>query len=194
MNVWFATASRDREATSECLAMWRMHGYRTAALFTYGMETVTDADLIFFTGEYASTYAALNVAARLLVENHDAHIVIAGQPTSRPDVTVDPVVVAANAFNRYSDGCFVVRAASPGPLWLGRGWIEQAYKGTGPFWTGYKNAWAETETTMVAARLDRMIDRPDIRQTHLFSSSPEDSALFQERLAQSFPESSLWEP
>jgi len=194
MNVWFATASRDREATSECLATWREHGYKTAALFEYGMETVTEADLIFFTGSWDSNYAVLNLMARLLAENHEADVVIAGQPTSRPDPTVDPVVVAANAFNRFSDGCFVVRAASPGPLWLGRGWIEQAYKGTGPFWIGYKNAWAETETTMIAARLDRMIDRPDIQQTHLFATSEEDSALFHERLAQSFPESSLWEP
>lgn len=194
MNVWVAIASQDREAASECLAAWRERGYKTAVLFSYGMETITEADLIFYVGDYDSDYAALSLAARLLVDQHAADIVVAGRTTSRPDESANPAVVAANAFNRFPDGCFVIRTAAPGPLWLGRGWVEQAYKGTGPFWIQYKHAWAETETAIIAARLDRMVDRPDIRQTHLFTICKEDNALFHERLAKSFPESSLWEP
>lgn len=193
MTVWYTVATRDRAQAAECLAAWKAQGYRTAALFVLGMETVLEADLFFYVSDFQSEYDALNIAATMLVANHGAEIVVAGPTSARPDPTLDLGQIRAEVFASAPDGCFVIKPLS-GPLWLGKGWIDQAYRGHGPFWPEYLSSWGEVEVTLVADRLNCLIKRPDIVQTWAPSDLEVDAGLFKTRQSASFPESSLWEP
>lgn len=173
---WYAIPSASVERAQACLRAWQQQGYRTAVLVdgTGQPPTVEHADVVVWVPEYEGYFASVNRLARKLVAL-GAEIVVTGGDDVYPDPHVSGPEIAAWFGVEFPDLCGVMQPTGDdlpgtdricGSPWLGRGWITRAYAGIGPFWPGYRQFYGDEELRIVATRLDRMVDRPDLCQRH----------------------------
>lgn len=207
-DVWYIFPSGNRTAAAIACAEWRERGYKTAVAVDDAGE-VGGADLTLHGAEYSGYYDAI----RRLCVAVDANVVVCGGDDILPDKR-DAQDIASEFAERFPDLCGVMQptgddfggtawaAVSP---WIGRGWIEKAYGGNGPHWTGYWHLYGDQELQEVATARGLFWQNPNVTQYHahwtrghddnlprgiranINARWPQDKRLFEERKANGFP-------
>lgn len=174
--VWYAIPSCNPERARRCFGAWHDMGYRCAVLVDGTTEAPPNADLVIRHSAFRGYFASVNVLCRKILAMHpDVEIVVTGGDDMLPDPKVRADDIAAQFRADFPDLCGVMQPTGDdlpgtdricGSPWLGRGWIERGYNGTGPMHAGYRAFYGDEELRIVATRADRMLDRPDLVQRH----------------------------
>lgn len=190
MNIYYAIPSCNLPRARGCLTAWKTMGYKTA-LFTEQPVNGLDVDRLHFNvGKFPGYWAASNFLAKLLVDMHDADIVIFGGDDLYPDTDHKPQDIGADFYKTFPDGFGVMQPTGDlfmqdehgvpasaricGSPWFGREWIKRAYNGVGPTWPGYKSFYGDEDLQHVALKLRKLWQRPDLNQPHLHWSRNEE--------------------
>lgn len=211
MTVWYAIPTANAPRADHCLRAWREMGYRTAVLVDGATPGPAAAEVTIRVSAYDGYFASVNRLARFLVEHEQASIVVTGGDDMFPDPRHRADEIATDFRREFPDLCGVMQPIGDdlpgtdricGSPWLGRGWIERAYEGAGPFHAGYRQFYGDEELRIVATRADRLLDRPDLVQRHEHWSRggkqtdyqiandrwwEQDKALYVARAAERFP-------
>lgn len=212
MNVWYAFPSMSIEAAQRCCAAWAVRGYRTAVAVD-DATIVPAADLTLGGAPYRGYGEACN---RLATALPDADVIVFGGHDVSPDETRTAKQIAEDFRQHFPDLCGVMQpmgdvfgALAPGAEraavspWVGRGFIQRAYSGKGPYWPGYAHLYVDAELWCVAERAgvlwqnstvkqyhDHWQRRGDERPAHLqraLERHEADRKLYETRKAQGFP-------
>lgn len=174
-DVWYAIPTINPERAEQCCSAWREMGYRTAVLIDGDTHEPRGVDLVVRVPEYRGYFASVNALARRLVRDEDAEIVVTGGDDMLPDPHHHADAIGAEFRRDFPDLCGVMQPTGDdmpgtdricGSPWIGRGWVERGYNGTGAFHAGYRQFYGDEELRIVATRADRMLDRPDLVQRH----------------------------
>lgn len=174
MTVWYAIPSASTERAERCASAWREMGYRVAILIDGPTMEPRGADLVVRVPAYEGYFASVNALSRRLVIEDGAEIVVTGGDDMFPDPHHRADEIAADFRRDFPDLCGVMQPTGDdmpgtdricGSPWLGREWILRGYEGTGPFWP-YGHFFGDEELRIVATRVDRLVDRPDLIQRH----------------------------
>lgn len=172
LNIWFVIPSRLLDRARGCVALWRSRGYRTAMVLPPDLEPA-GADLTVHVA-YPGYFAAVNLLSRLVVAR-GADIVVTGGDDLDPDPWLRAQEIGEQFLARFPDTFGIMQPvggelphaeATCSSPWMGRAWIERAYRGTGPFWPEYTQFFGDVELLHVARRLGVLWQRHDVVQQH----------------------------
>lgn len=153
-------------------------GYRTALLADHDAASF-DADLVVSVPFYRGYFLAVAELCRAI--GPAADIVVTGGDDMFPDPAAHANEVAKEFFQRFPDGFGIMQPTGDelggnerycGSPWMGRGWIERAYGGAGPFWHRYFQFFGDVELGEIARKLGVLWLRPDLAQYHEHWSRP----------------------
>ncbi len=173
IEVWYAIPSASPERCRENLPAWRDMGYRVA-VFQNRVRAEIPADITLWSDHYPGWAASVNHLCRAVVPR-TAPIIVTGGDDMRPDPTRRAADIAADFFDRFphtfgvmqpTGDDFMNTAEYCGSPWLGRAWIERAYRGMGPLCPEYHHNWADHELHCVAEALGVLWQRPDLTHEH----------------------------
>lgn len=171
--VWYAIPSASVERCRANLPAWRERGYRVAVLQNHERGDIP-ADLIVWRDVYPGWAGSVNELCRTVVPN-DAAVVVTGGDDMLPDPNHTASELLSQYLERYPSGFGIMQPTADafmntseycGSPWIGRGWIDHAYRGTGPMHDGYRHNWADHELHWVARGLGALWQRPDLCQHH----------------------------
>jgi hypothetical protein len=104
-----------------------------------------------------------------------ADIVVTGGDDITPDFKKKAEKIAAECYERYPDGYFVMQPTGDelpgtdqicGSPWIGKGWIKRAYRGQGAFCPDYFIFFGDEELKNVAQLRGVLWQRRDLLQYH----------------------------
>lgn len=171
--VWFAIPSASPERCRKTLPVWRSKGYRIAVLQNYERGDIP-ADSVVWSDHYPGWARSINILCRDHVPR-TADIVVSGGDDMLPDPNRSAQELAAEFFERFPDGFGVMQPHGDtfmearrycGSPFLGRGWIDTAYGGSGPMWPDYQHNWADNELYWLAKGLSALWERHDLSHFH----------------------------
>lgn len=171
--VWFAIPSASVERCRDTLPKWREMGYKVAILQNQERGEIP-ADVVVWSDHYPGWPGSINQLCASIVPR-SASIVVSGGDDMLPDPTMTAQQIAAQFHERFPDGFGIMQPIGDeffgastfcGSPWLGRGWIERAYGGTGPMPGQYRHNWADNEIFWVARCMDALWLRKDLTQYH----------------------------
>lgn len=171
--VWFAIPSANPDNCRARLPVWRDMGYRIAVLQNWRRAEIP-ADIVVWSDSYPGWPGSVNLLCREIVPK-SAPIIVTGGDDMLPDPTMTAQEIAAQFLERFPDTFGVMQPTGDGYMscdgycgspWLGRAWIERAYRGGGPMWAEYTHNWADKELRWVAKGLRALWMRPDLTHRH----------------------------
>jgi hypothetical protein len=171
--VWLALPSANAENCRKNLPLWRERGYRVAVLQDGNREDVP-ADLVHVARAYHGWPAAVNELCKHVVPS-SASIIVTGGDDMQPDPHHTAQELAEQFHERFPDGLGVMQPHGDvymssgtycGSPWFGRGWVDRAYRGSGPCPAAYCHNWADNELYWVPRCMDLLWLRPDLVQYH----------------------------
>lgn len=171
--VWYAIPSANVERCRETLPKWREMGYKIAILQNQTRAEIP-ADIVVWSDHYPGWPGSINQLCASIVPK-SASIVVSGGDDMLPDPTMTAQQIAAQFHERFPDGFGIMQPIGDeffgastfcGSPWLGRGWIERAYGGSGPMPAQYRHNWADNEIFWVAKCMDALWLRKDLTQYH----------------------------
>lgn len=171
--VWFAIPSASVERCRANLPAWKERGYRIAVLQNQERGDIP-ADLIVWRDHYPGWAASVNLLCKSVVPT-DAAVVVTGGDDMLPDPDHSAQEILEQFIARFPDTFGIMQPTADefmnaseycGSPWIGRGWINHAYRGNGPLHAGYKHNWADHELFYVAQALNALLQRPDLSQYH----------------------------
>ncbi|MAY75474.1 MAG: hypothetical protein CMJ31_12325 [Phycisphaerae bacterium] len=171
--VWYAIPSASLDRCRATLPAWRDMGYRVAVLQNRERGDIP-ADLTVWRDAYPGWAASINELCRNVIPR-DAAIVVSGGDDMLPDPNHTAADIADAFFDRFPDGFGVMQPTADtfmnateycGSPWLGRAWIDHAYRGNGPLWPAYTHNWADHELRWVAGSLDALWMNDGLAQRH----------------------------
>lgn len=148
-------------------------GYRVAVLQNRERGEIP-ADITVWSDDYPGWPGSVNRLARDVVPR-GAPVVVTGGDDMLPDPERPAERLLAEFRERFPDGLGVMQPHGDGFMnaamycgspWLGRGWIERAYGGSGPMPSGYRHNWADNELYWVSRCLGVLWSRGDVSQRH----------------------------
>jgi len=185
--VWVAFPSCNAERAAVCCAAWIDAGYHTCVT----VDDQATADMVSnkmgdhgwphvlrIVSPYPGYWRSQNEMARLLVEKHDAEVVICGADDIYPDERANARELHAEFVAEFPDLFGIMQptgdaAAMPGTdkicgsPWIGRAVVERLYHGAGPYWPDYMQFYGDEELHDVADMLGILRQRSDVTQKHL---------------------------
>lgn len=173
IEVWYAIPSANPPRASACLRVWKERGYKTAVLLDPGAAAVPEADLTLRPGAYPGYFASVNLLAKAIGPR--ATIVVTGGDDMFPDMKLTAQEITAQFLEHFPDGFGVMQPIGDdlegtdricGSPWLGRGWIDRAYGGKGPFWPGYRAFYGDEELFLLTSMQELLWQRRDLTQRH----------------------------
>lgn len=132
------------------------------------------ADVVVHVERYRGWAASVNELARAAVPR-TAEIVVAAGDDMWPEPARTAGQIGREFLERFPDTFGVMQPQGDtfnlsrfycGSPWLGRGWVERAYGGSGPLWAGYFHNWADMELYWVARCQGVLWERTDLTQRH----------------------------
>ena len=176
MKLWYAIPTCNTPLANKTLELWRKRGFLTAALVD-GDTRLPDADFTVRVDTYEGYYRSVNTLVREIakVEGEMPDIIVTGGDDMYPDPKADPQRVAAECYEKFPDGFFVMQPIGDtlhgtdkicGSPWFGRKWLERAYQGRGPFWPGYFQFYGDEELKKLTERKGVLWQRGDLAQHH----------------------------
>lgn len=123
-------------------------------------------------------YAGYAKSCNWLVREYlpsNAKIVVFGGDDMLPDPKVRASVIAEQYYDRFPDGMGVMQPIGDdlkgtdkicGSPWCGRGWLDNAYGGAGPFFGDYYHFYADEEMKEVTEAAGLLWQRSDLAQRH----------------------------
>lgn len=181
LNVWYAIPSANYARCMSCFDAWEAQGCRCAVLLDFGALIPRNAEVFLQPREYPGYFASVNQLAFHLLERHGADIVVAGGDDMFPDPKRTAQEIAEQYLARFPDGFGVMQPTGDdldgtdricGSPWFGRGWIQRANGGRGPFWPEYRAFFGDEELKTVAEAQGVLWQRPDLVQRHEHWSRP----------------------
>lgn len=165
-NVARATTARDQ---------WRGQGY-SVAVWVEAEFPAFEADLLVRAPRYPGYWGAVNHLARTAVRQGADIVILAGDDMD-PHEGMSAEEIAAQYREHFPDLCGVMQPIGDrdrvpgtshlcGSPWLGKGWVERAYRGSGPTWIEYGHFFGDEELKAVARKLHRHWPREDLRHRH----------------------------
>lgn len=173
VEVWFAIPSANPANCRRVLPQWRERGYRVVVLQNRERASVP-ADITVWRESYPGWAVSINELCRKVVPR-SASVIVTGGDDMLPDPSRTAAQIGREFIDRFPDGFGVMQPTGDGYLgagqfcgspWLGRGWIDRAYRGCGPMPSGYRHNWADNELFWVAKGLDALWLRDDLSQQH----------------------------
>ena len=171
--VWAIWPSVNSHLAGTTLRKWRAAGYRTAILIDRGKiwESETAPDKIIYGGKWQGFPHAINN----LCHQTPGDVVVCAGDDIYPSQEESPIMIREKFLERFPDSFGVMQPTGdrfgsidlccPCP-WVGRKFIEEAYKGDGPYWEGYFHYFSDEEIQNVATLLGCFQQRPEISQYH----------------------------
>jgi hypothetical protein len=172
-DVWLAIPSASVERCCASLPAWRERGYRIAVLQNRERGDIP-ADVVVWRDAYPGWAASVNLLCRTVVPG-DAPVVVTGGDDMLPDPDHSAGELLTQFLERFPDTFGVMQPTGDpfmnaaeycGSPWMGRAWIDSAYRGNGPMHAGYRHNWADHELFHVAQGLGALWTRPDLCQHH----------------------------
>lgn len=168
--VW-PTVNIDR--SRKMIDVWHERGYRVAVLLNPPHEhtDLPGADIVVVQEEWKG----FPVAANILCHEVPSDIVVVVGDDLFPDPSRTAEEIGQEMILRFPDLFGVMQptgdqygwthkcAVSP---WIGRGFIERAYGGIGPYWPGYFHYFSDQELQEYAVSIQAFQQRPDLTQFH----------------------------
>ncbi len=167
----FPSCNPERAATAR--DRWRAKGYAVHVWVEESFLASFEADSLVRSATYPGYWCAVNHLAKAAVAS-GADIVVAIGDDMDPDPR-PAQDIGAEYLARFPDGFGVMQPTGDpldgtdricGSPWLGRGWVEEAYGGAGPLWSGYKQFYGDEELLNVATKLGVLWQRKDLTQYH----------------------------
>ncbi len=219
LKIWCAFPTANTAAANHVLRQWTDQGYRTAVYIDQRQEAPKADIVVEGSGDFPGFAVATNRLCHMLLEGQQADIIVIAGDDLHPDPALMAQEIGDVFKARFPDFFGVMQpmgdqygalhprnpqkaAVSP---WIGRTFITRMYSGQGPYFTGYKHLWADTELWEVADRMRVMYANPDVTQYHahytrghednlpvekrrkIEAANSHDCNLFNERKAQGFP-------
>ncbi len=171
--VVYALPSANEANARRCLPKWLDMGYRVITLqdrfrFTIpGVEVVTR-------DHYDGYYRAANHLARAVVPAYVRWVVFGGDDML-PDPNKRASVIAAECEAKFKGTMGVMQPIGDdlngtdricGSPWIGREFIQRAYRGLGPFPGHYFHFYGDEELLNVTSNAGVLWQRPDLNQYH----------------------------
>jgi len=212
VDVWAAWPTISPMLSRPQVEKWRELGYKVAVLVNppFGPEDFERADMVIVQEEWTGFPVAANV---LCLEAPGDVVVIVGTDID-PDTSRTAQELGGRFLERFPDLCGVIQptgdeygevqscAVSP---WIGRGFIEKAYGGRGPYWPGYFHYFCDRELQAKAQAMGAFEQWPQVIQYHRHwqrEAQPRrprhlrtakrlhsrDRAIFESRQAEGFPD------
>jgi len=217
-DVWVGWPTVSPSQSQEMVRWWRAMGYKVAVLIDDPaqpdvlkglLETLQAADRVIVQREWLGFPCAANVLCR---EAPGDIVVVVGDDVY-PDPHVGAQEIGCQFVEQFPDLFGVMQptgdkfasihlcAVSP---WIGRGFIQKAYEGKGPYWGGYWHYFSDQELQEKAVQLGVFQQREDLTQyhdhwqrkavpqrpRHLLKAKrlwAQDKALFDQRQKEGFP-------
>ena len=172
MEVWACFPTVHLKETNEIASLWKEYGYKVAVFvnppFAYSKLKV---DKVFIQNKWEG----FGVAANILCHGVPGDVVVLIGDDILPHPGRTAQEIGEEFKERFPDlfgvmqptgddyGSIKICAISP---WIGRGFIEKAYGGQGPYWGEYKHYYSDHELQVVATLLGAFQQRPDLIQYH----------------------------
>lgn len=175
--VWYAIPSASVDRCRQTLPAWREMGYRVAVLQNRQRGEIP-ADLVVWSDTYPGWAASVNLLCSQVVPLN-APIIVTGGDDMLPDPNKPAAEIAEEFLERFPHTFGVMQPTGDdfmncaeycGSPWLGRAWIQRAYRGNAPMWSGYRHNWADHELKVIADAYAALWQRPDLTQQHLHFS------------------------
>jgi hypothetical protein len=172
-DVWFAIPSANPAKCAKVLPVWRKMGYKIAILQNHTRGDV-DADRVIWRDSYPGWPESINILCREVVPR-DAPLVVSGGDDMLPDPNHTAQELLSQFRERFPDGYGVMQPHGDeflsakyycGSPFLGRGWIDRAYRGRGPMPGQYRHNWADNELFWVARCQGALWERSDLTHYH----------------------------
>jgi hypothetical protein len=169
--VCFPSINADRARTAT--ERWHARGYEVA-VWVEGATEEPPADLVVRAKGYPGYWGATNLLARQAVAAGADTIVAIGDDMD-PDPRLTGPEIAAQFLERFRGGLGIMQPTGDpmdgttricGSPWMGRAWVERAYRGSGPLWPEYRHYYGDEELLHVARRLGVLWQRADLTQWH----------------------------
>jgi hypothetical protein len=175
MKIWYAIPTANIKRAEQCFRAWKEKGFRTAAFIDTGASIPKYVDLCI-----SDSYPGYFAAANHLVSKIDsvdcfADIIVTGGDDVFPDPNFTAVDLGKQFYDHFPDGFGVMQPIGDsmpgtekicGSPWFGRGWLDRAYEGNGPFFSGYLSFFGDEELKLVADSLGALWQRKDVTQFH----------------------------
>ncbi|MCB9843671.1 MAG: hypothetical protein H6812_10475 [Phycisphaeraceae bacterium] len=171
--VWYAIPSASVDRCRATLPAWREMGYRVAVLQNRERGEIP-ADITVWSDAYPGWAASVNILCKQIVPRI-APIIVTGGDDMLPDPTTPAHEIASQFLDRFPHTFAVMQPIGDafmntseycGSPWLGRAWIDRAYRGLGPMWPGYRHNWADHELKCIADAYGALWQRDDFSQRH----------------------------
>ena len=169
--IWAIWPSANPELADAAAKLWKEAGYKTAVLIDKGVEAPQEPHRTIIGGEWKGFPDAIN---RLCREVPGEVVVCIGDDIHPPQEET-PAVIYDKFRERFPDWFGVMQPTGdrfgsidlccPCP-WVGRRFIEEAYKGKGPYWPGYFHYFSDQEIQDAAILLGAFQQRSDLTQYH----------------------------
>lgn len=170
--VCFPSANPARAVTA--VARWQFQGYEAHVWVEGDAFPDPGAAFLHRADSYPGYWRAVNFLAQRAV-NDGADIVVVVGDDMDPDPTRKAEAIGVEYATRFPDGFGVMNPVGDhldgtdrvcGCPWLGRGWVERAYRGRGSYWPGYGHFFGDTELQIIAQRHGVLWQRDDVAQFH----------------------------
>lgn len=172
-DVWAVWPTVNIERSQNMIEYWHALGYKVAILINPPCQPqdLLDAECVVVQYEWQGFPKAGNILCRTVTGDI---VVVVGDDVF-PDPIKDAREIGDEFLERFPDLFGVMQptgdkyawthkcAVSP---WIGRGFIERAYDGKGPFWEGYYHYFSDQELQEYATEQGAFQQREDITQFH----------------------------
>ena len=175
--VYFAIPSAHPERCRKTLVAWRERGYGTIVLAdagTTGHDDAFGADTVVRVEKYDGWPTSVNCLCRTALPKQCQVVVTGGD-----DILPDPVHTAEQLerqfLARFPDtfgvmqprgDAFMASDQYCGSPFIGRGWFESMYNGSGALYPRYRHNYADNEMQWLARGMGVLWDRPDLIHRH----------------------------
>ena len=173
LDVWAVWPTVSLERSRPLVDKWHDLGYKVACLVNppHDHSDIPEAECVVV----QNVWEGFAVAANFLCHTVPGDIVAVVGDDILPDPDRTASELGEDFLERFPDLFGVMQpigdefaythkcAVSP---WIGRKFIEVAYGGQGPYWTGYFHYYADYELQLVAEKLGVFQQRKDVIQYH----------------------------
>ncbi|RLF30316.1 MAG: hypothetical protein DRN14_00235 [Thermoplasmata archaeon] len=170
-DVWAIWPSAHPKLANETAKRWKAAGYKTAVLLDNVGDRPSECNAVCVAREWKGFPNAINVLTRMV----KADMVVCIGDDLFPAREADCQTIARQFAERFPDLFGVMQPTgdrfgsidecAPSP-WIGRGFIDEAYGGNGPYYDQYFHYFCDAELQEVAVLLDAFQQRRDLSQYH----------------------------
>lgn len=208
---WVVWPSATPAVAAKQAVKWRDLDYHVAILVEGDAEVPGAVDLVLRQEKWGGFPKAANALCRAALEHGAKVVVVAGDDIDPDPQTPGPEIAAR--FNEHFKGSYGVMQPTGDNFgafdtccispWIGKEFIQRAYRGAGPYHEGYTHCFCDKELQGVAKLMGRFWQAPNLCQRHnhwtrgagspapyqlvIRESLPADRALYETRLAGNFP-------